>query len=153
MAQHALTGSTGDVSVKVFGAEINTLSDLATQISHAIKTLEGSVDVNTAIIEGGQFLNVRLEPEIAMQYDMTVDDMSIYLRTQFESVEISKIIQGKKKTPLVLGMNKQLSTSVATLHELQSMTICRRGGGSLNNLLSIMADLHMVRLSGHSLSM
>lgn len=123
-----LTGSTGDVSVKVFGTEINTLSDLASQISQLIKTLDGSVDVNTAIIEGGQFLNVRLKPEIAMQYDMTVDDMSIYLRAQFESVEISKIIQGKKKTPLVFGMNKQLSTSVSTLHELQSMTILMPDG-------------------------
>ncbi|MDQ7048693.1 MAG: efflux RND transporter permease subunit [Enterobacterales bacterium] len=56
-----LTGSTGDVSIKIFGDEIQQLSHLAEVINHLTKGVAGSVDVQTSIIEGGQFVNIKLK--------------------------------------------------------------------------------------------
>ncbi|MEQ3653304.1 MAG: efflux RND transporter permease subunit, partial [Glaciecola sp.] len=99
-----LTGSTGDVSIKVFGNDINELAMLAEQISDTTKTLQGSVDVSASVIEGGDFLSIRLKPEIASIYDMTIAELTLFLKSQIESTTINTMIEGKRKTPIVFGL-------------------------------------------------
>lgn len=114
-----LTGSTGDVSIKVFGNNVEILSKVASQIIDVTRNTSGSVDVQASIIEGGKFLNIELKAEIAQQYGMTVAAFSRYLKSQLEGVTVSEIIQGKKKTPLVIAAGQQSEAKIATINELQ----------------------------------
>lgn len=118
-----LTGSTGDVSIKVFGNDIAVLAKLAEQISEKARTLEGSVDVNASVIEGGDFLNIRLKPEIASAYNMTIAELSLFVKSQIESTELSTLIEGKKKTPIVFGLTNSSKLKPGTINDLQQMTI------------------------------
>lgn len=118
-----LTGSTGDVSIKVFGNDIALLVKLAEQISEKARTLEGSVDVNASVIEGGDFLNISLKPEIASAYNMTIAELSLFVKSQIESTELSTLIEGKKKTPIVFGLANGSKLKPGTINDLQQMTI------------------------------
>ena len=118
-----LTGSTGDVSIKVFGNDIALLAKLAEQISEKARTLEGSVDVNASVIEGGDFLNISLKPEIASAYNMTIAELSLFVKSQIESTELSTLIEGKKKTPIVFGLANGSKLKPGTINDLQQMTI------------------------------
>ncbi len=118
-----LTGSTGAVSIKIFGNDINTLAQLAQKISEQTKTLTGSVDVNASVIEGGDFLNVNLKPEIAKAYDMTVSELTHFLKSQIESTEISMLIEGKKKTPIVFGLSDYNNEKLSTISDLENLNI------------------------------
>ena len=118
-----LTGSTGDVSIKVFGNDIQMLATLAEQISQHTKTLKGSVDVNASVIEGGDFLNIRLKPEIASAFNMTVSQLSLFIRSQIESTAFSTLIEGKKKTPIVFGLSASNTLKPNTIADLQAMNI------------------------------
>jgi len=115
-----LTGSTGDVSIKIFGNDIHKLSQLAEKITHVTNQVSGSVDVQTSIIEGGQFVNIKLKKEIALEYQMNVAEFSRYLKSQLEGVAISEIIQGKVKTPLVISARKNHLESISTLNDLKN---------------------------------
>jgi len=115
-----LTGSTGDVSIKIFGDDIHKLSTLAEKISNITNQVAGSVDVQTSIIEGGQFVNIKLKKEIALEYKMNVAEFSRYLKSQLEGVAISEIIQGKVKTPLVISSKKSSEESIASLNDLKN---------------------------------
>ncbi|MDO6710900.1 efflux RND transporter permease subunit [Aliiglaciecola sp. 2_MG-2023] len=118
-----LTGSTGDVTIKVFGQDLTELAKLASRISEITKSTAGSVDVNTAVTEGGEFLNIRLKPEIAQRYAMSITELSSYLRSQFETVAISEIIQGKRKTPVVFATSASSAMRPGTLHEIKNNLI------------------------------
>jgi cobalt-zinc-cadmium resistance protein CzcA len=118
-----LTGSTGDVSIKVFGNNINTLAQLAEQISTQAKALVGSVDINASVIEGGDFLNISLKPEIARIYNMSPAELSTYLQSQIESTTFSTLIEGKKKTPIVFGLANNNRLKPTTIEDLEAMTI------------------------------
>ncbi|MDO6694714.1 efflux RND transporter permease subunit [Aliiglaciecola sp. 3_MG-2023] len=118
-----LTGSTGDVSIKVFGEDLTELAHLASRIAQLTKSTSGSVDVNTAVTEGGEFLNIRLKPEIAQRYDMSITELSNYLRSQFETFAISEIIQGKRKTPIVFAASASSALRPGTLHEIKNNLI------------------------------
>jgi cobalt-zinc-cadmium resistance protein CzcA len=114
-----LTGSTGDVSIKVFGNEIEKLASLTASIIAIARDTEGSVDVQAATIEGGRYLNIELMPEIAQQYGMSVVEFSRYLKSQLEGVSISEIVQGKKKTPLVLAVGQKSESAISSIKQLK----------------------------------
>jgi len=118
-----LTGSTGDVSIKVFGEDLSTLANLASQIDELVKGVEGSVDVQTSITEGGQFVNIRLKQEIALEYGLTLEEFAHYLKSQLEGVAFSEMIQGKKRTPIVFSVLKNTSEEVSTINDLKNKVV------------------------------
>ena len=109
-----LTGSSGDISIKVFGNELKVLALLVDNISEITRGITGAVDVQAAVMEGGKFLNLELHREIAGRYGMSVDDFSRYVKSQLEGLLISELIEGKKRTPIVIantpGSDRDLST-------------------------------------------
>jgi heavy metal efflux system protein len=115
-----LTGSTGDVTIKIFGQELAELAQLATKITEVTRATTGSVDVKTAVTEGGEFLNISLKPEVAQRYEMTITELSNYLRAQFETVAVSEIIQGKRKTPVVLAVSTNTALRPSTLNDIKN---------------------------------
>lgn len=118
-----LTGSTGDVSIKIFGNDIARLAALAGEISDLGKSIEGAVDVNTAVIEGGDYLSISLYPDIAARFQMTVAQLSMFVQSQMESVQISQFIEGKKVTPIVFGANISNPQRPSSLADLKQMNV------------------------------
>jgi cobalt-zinc-cadmium resistance protein CzcA len=98
-----LTGSSGDLSIKVFGNNIGVLAKLADQVAALTRATAGSVDVQASFIEGGKFLAVDLHTEVAQQFGMSTAAFSRYVKSQLEGVQVSEIIEGKKRTPVMLA--------------------------------------------------
>lgn len=117
-----LTGSTGAVTSKVFGSDVNKLSEIAHQIAQVVKQTEGSVDVQTTLIEGGDYLNVELKPELASEFAMTVAELSHYLNIQIDGVKVAEVINGKVKTPIMFANNSS-KTGISSIKELEQMTV------------------------------
>lgn len=125
-----LTGSTGDVSIKVFGNDVDTLAQLADKIANVTLNIEGSADVQAALIEGGKYLNIELISEVAAQAGMTTQQLSTFLKTQLEEVAVSAILQGNKSTPIVFSNHASANMkghikvkTVSSLVELKNMLI------------------------------
>ncbi|MGB2740252.1 MAG: CusA/CzcA family heavy metal efflux RND transporter [Cognaticolwellia sp.] len=110
-----LTGSTGDVSIKVFGNNVATLAELADKIANIVSKTQGSADVQAAIIEGGKYVNIRLIPEIAALSGMTTSALSKFLQSQLEELTVSKILAGNKTTAIVFSHSTSTITSLADL--------------------------------------
>ena len=125
-----LTGSTGAVTAKVFGADITQLSKIAHDISLIVKKTQGSVDVQTTIIVGGDYLNVVLKPELASQFDMSVAELSHYLNIQVDGFKAAEIIKGKIKTPIMFA-NKSNSGQISSIKELEKLMVIMPDGTSL----------------------
>ena len=125
-----LTGSTGAVTAKVFGSDITQLSKIAHDISLIVKKTQGSVDVQTTIIEGGDYLNVVLKPELASQFDMSVAELSHYLNIQVDGFKAAEIIKGKIKTPIMFA-NKSNSGEISSIKELEKLMVIMPDGTTL----------------------
>ncbi len=125
-----LTGSTGAVTAKVFGSDITQLSEIAHDISLIVKKTQGSIDVQTTIIEGGDYLNVVLKPELASQFDMSVAELSHYLNIQVDGFKAAEIIKGKIKTPIMFA-NKSNSGEISSIKELEKLMVIMPDGTTL----------------------
>lgn len=120
-----LTGGSGDVSIKIFGNQVHELAQLAEQISTIASKISGSEDVQSALIEGGKYLNIQLRPEVAKQFGLSVEELSHYLKGQLEGRVISEVIENNKFTPILFSnsQNSNKLSQISTIADIKQQLI------------------------------
>ncbi len=104
-----LTGSRGDVAVKLFGSDLNLLNSKAKEIEAVLKTIKGASDVFASENEGMQFLQLTIDRQAAGRLGLNSDDIETILRAQIEGLNIGIIQEGMIRTPLVIKGSSDIS--------------------------------------------
>jgi cobalt-zinc-cadmium resistance protein CzcA len=97
-----LTGTRGDVAVKLFGADLAVLNEKSAHIAAVLKTIRGSSDVFTKQNEGMQFLQLNIDKSAAGRLGLDSDSIETLLRAQIEGLNLGIVQEGIKRTPLIL---------------------------------------------------
>jgi len=97
-----LTGSRGDVAIKLFGTDLNTLNNFAQEISEQVQTVEGSVDTVATLNEGARYLQISVDRFRAGQLGINADELQSRLRSEIEGLTIGNVIEGSARVPLVV---------------------------------------------------
>ncbi|MEC4749903.1 CusA/CzcA family heavy metal efflux RND transporter [Methylomicrobium sp. Wu6] len=117
-----LTGTRGDVAVKLFGSDLTVLRDKAEQIGDILRHIDGSSDVFVKQNSGMQFLQVTIDKARAGRLGLDSDTVETLLRSQIEGLKLGIVQEGIKRTPLLL----RGASNTATFDNLQ---IALPGGG------------------------
>ena len=97
-----LTGTRGDVAVKLFGADLAVLNKKAEEIATVLKSITGSSDVFVKQNEGMQFLQLTVDRLGAGRLGLDADTIEMLLRAQIEGLKLGIVQEGIKRTPLLL---------------------------------------------------
>jgi cobalt-zinc-cadmium resistance protein CzcA len=97
-----LTGTRGDVAVKLFGSDLNVLNEKAGQIAEILRDIRGASDVFTRQNEGMQFLQVQIDRAAAGRLGLDSDHIEKMLRSQIEGLRLGIVQEGIRRTPLLL---------------------------------------------------
>jgi cobalt-zinc-cadmium resistance protein CzcA len=97
-----LTGSRGDLAVKIFGPDSNELADLAGRVEQAISTVPGASDVFTASNDVSEYLQVEIDPVRAGRLGLDVITIQDELRSRLEGVTAGEVIEPGRRTPIVI---------------------------------------------------
>ncbi|MBW6453717.1 MAG: CusA/CzcA family heavy metal efflux RND transporter, partial [Methyloprofundus sp.] len=97
-----LTGSRGDVAVKLFGTDLDLLNHKALEIEAVLKSISGSVDVFTSQNEGMQYLQLTIKRLAAGRLGLDVEQIEQVLRAQVEGLRLGIVQEGVRRTPLIL---------------------------------------------------
>jgi len=116
-----LTGGTGDISIKIFGNEMHTLSSLAEKVANLSKEIRGASDVQMALIEGGKYVNIKLIPEVAGQFNLSTQALSDYLKSQLEGLQISSLLEANRTIPIVFNGAKNKITNQGQLSSIAAL--------------------------------
>ncbi len=117
-----LTGARGDVAVKLFGADIDTLNALADRIERLMKTVPGAEDVFVKKNEGVQYFRVEVDRLAAGRYGLSIDDVSAFLKAHLEGQTLGIVQEGVRRTPLVLRAGENVRLSPALFEALRIPT-------------------------------
>ena len=131
-----LTGSRGDVAVKIFGSDIEELSGLAEQMVKILSAIPGSEDAYTAKNSGVQYYRVIIDRLTAGRLGLSVDDISNALRAQVEGQRIGTVIESGRRTPLIVRGEADMQQSPALF---SALTLPLANGQSVP--LSVVAKL------------
>jgi len=97
-----MTGTRGDVAVKVFGPDLETLSKLVNQIGALLENTEGSEDVFVSQNEGMQYYQVTVDRLNMGRLGLDAEGLEDILRGQVEGLRLGIVQEGIKRTPLIL---------------------------------------------------
>ncbi len=97
-----LTGSRGDIAVKLFGSDLAVLNQKAEEIADVLKTIDGASDVFASQNEGMQFLQLTIDRSAAGRLGLSSDSIETLLRAQIEGLKLGIVQEGIKRTPLIL---------------------------------------------------
>ncbi|WP_432742844.1 CusA/CzcA family heavy metal efflux RND transporter [Methylobacter sp. G7] len=97
-----LTGTRGDVAVKLFGTDLAVLNEKAQQIADILKNISGASDVFAKQNAGMQFLQLTIDKSAAGRLGLDSDSIETLLRAQIEGLKLGVVQEGIKRTPLIL---------------------------------------------------
>jgi cobalt-zinc-cadmium resistance protein CzcA len=106
-----LTGTRGDVAVKLFGADLPELAAKADEIAAVLRSIDGNEDVFVARNSGLQYLNVAVDRAAAGRLDLTTAELQRILRAQVEGVPVGIVQEGVRRTPLVIRAGEDVRGS------------------------------------------
>lgn len=113
-----LTGARGDIAIKIFGTDLNTLNETAGQMVKVLKGIKGSQDVYTTENTGVQYYRVAIDRLAAGRLGLNVDDIGNTLRSQIEGQQLGIVIENGRRTPLVMRGASDIQRSPALFSAL-----------------------------------
>ncbi|WML89659.1 CusA/CzcA family heavy metal efflux RND transporter [Thiothrix lacustris] len=114
-----LTGSRGDIAIKIFGSDLNTLNGMAQDVATLLEKIPGASDVYTQKNEGVQYLRAEIDRTAAGRFGLSVDDIAALLRTQLEGEIIGTIQQEGRRVPLQLRGTAELRNAPTALQQIR----------------------------------
>ncbi|MBW7930505.1 MAG: efflux RND transporter permease subunit [Gammaproteobacteria bacterium] len=117
-----LTGSRGDLAVKVFGGDIDTLNRLADEVEAIVGSVRGAQDVLSKKNEGVQYLQATVDRLAAGRHGLSVNEVSTFLKAQLEGLDLGIVQEGVQRTPVVLRAAEDLRMSPALFEALRIPT-------------------------------
>lgn len=114
-----LTGTRGDVAIKLFGADLNGLNAAAQKVAEAVRRIDGAAEVIAPKAEGMPYLTVSIHRHTVGESGMSVDSVQQALKHQLEGETVGQVLEGGIRTPVTLRGNDAVRNSPEAFKNLQ----------------------------------
>ncbi len=131
-----LTGVRATLAVKLFGDDLVVLDDKAQQIEKLLGDVRGAIDIVRPPVLGQKYLEIRLLPKAFGRYGIRVEEVNRLIETAVGGEVVSEIVEGNRRTPVLLRLPEPVRTSPAALAGLMVET-----PGKALVPLSLLADI------------
>jgi len=123
-----LSGSRQDIAVKIFGDDLNTLSEIASDAEKIIQGIEGVADLNVEKVTGLAQVQVEFNRDRLAQYGISVDDANQVLRAAFAGSEAGVVYDDEKRFGLVVRLDKDYRKS---LDDVKNLSVALPNGSQI----------------------
>ena len=97
-----LTGSRGDLAVKVFGPDLATLGELALKIEAALRATHGAADVYTVAGDSVDYLQLKMDRSAATRAGLSIQAVQTELRALVEGAPAGVVFEPGRRTPILI---------------------------------------------------
>ena len=130
-----LTGIKQDVAIKIFGDDLDVLTQQAGKVKKMIEDVPGVSGIFVEEVAGLPQIQVKYNHEKMAAYGVSVDDISEILETTFAGAVAGSLYEGDKKFDIVLRMDP----SLRNVESLEQLSIPLKDGTDIP--LSQVADI------------
>lgn len=131
-----LTGIKQDVAIKIFGDDLDVLTQQAGKVKKMIEDVPGVSGIFVEEVAGLPQIQVKYNHEKMAAYGVSVDDISEILETTFAGAVAGSLYEGDKKFDIVLRMDP----SQRNVESLEQLSIPLKDGTDIP--LSQVADIY-----------
>lgn len=116
------TGVKTPVGVKVAGADLSMIEQIAVQVEKAVKGIDGTASAYAERPVGGRFIELDINRAAAAQYMLSIKDIQRVVQMAIGGVNIGETIEGLQRFPINLRYPRDWRDSPERLRELPIVT-------------------------------
>src|SRR5581483_5165051 len=127
LISHMLTGVTAQVSVKIFGDDLDVLRRVAGRVQAVMSTVDGGT---TPVIEAQDHIEevqIKLKPEELAYYGIDRQHAARFVQLALQGQVVSQVIEGQKRFDLLVRLDDPYRTDLQAQGQLR-MDLPGKGG-------------------------
>ena len=113
-----MTGSRGDIAVKIYGEDLGLLFAKAKEGEAMIRQLEGIASVKVEQVTGMPQIVIRYNYAKLAQYGLQVREVNRVIRTAFAGEAVGTVFEGDRRFDLVVRMTGAFRRDISNVREL-----------------------------------
>lgn len=123
-----LSGSKQDIAVKIFGDDLDVLSQKAIHVEKIIQQIEGVEDINVEKVTGLAQVQVEYNRDRMAQYGLSVEDVNRVLKAAFAGSQAGVVYNEEQRFALVVRLDKDYRKS---LDDVKNLSVALPNGGQI----------------------
>lgn len=133
-----MAGAKQDVVVKIYGEDLNQLSEYARQVGIIARKINGAADVYVEEVTGLPQIMVRFNRAMMAQYGISVQQVNEVINMGFAGRASGMVFEGEKRFDLVVRLD---GNSRKSIDDLRNLTVLNDDGVSVP--IGQLADVNM----------
>jgi cobalt-zinc-cadmium resistance protein CzcA len=117
-----ITGTRGDVALKIFGDDLDTLEQLGKRAESIIAATPGASETQAELISGAEELQIRIDRAAAGRYGVNVADIQEVIESLYGSKQLSEMLVGEERFPIAIRLPDSMRNNPLELQALQVKT-------------------------------
>ena len=113
-----MTGVRQDVAIKIYGEDLDVLTQQANRISKLIAPVQGVSEPFVEQITGLPQVVVEYDRDKIAQYGLTISDVNTILRTAFAGNVAGVVFEGEKRFDMVVRLQSDLRHDISSIENL-----------------------------------
>ena len=113
-----MTGARQDVAIKIYGDDLDVLTDLANKLGKIVQPINGAKDIYVEKVTGLPQIVIKYDRDKAAQYGITIEQMNKVVRAAFAGESAGLIYEGEKRFELVVRLNMENRQGLADVQNL-----------------------------------
>ncbi len=123
--QMLATGVRTDVGIKIYGDNLDELSQLALEAEHIARGIPGAVDVFAERVLGGQYIDIAVNREKAARYGLNLEDVQAVIRTAIGGMKQTTAVEGRARYPIRIRYARENRSDLEAVMDTLVMTPTR----------------------------
>ncbi len=116
------TGVKSPIGIKVSGTDLADIDITAQQIEEVAKQVPGVVSALAERLVGGRYIDVDIKREQAARYNMTIEDVQLFVSSAIGGAMIGETVEGIARYPINIRYPQSYRNSPQSLRELPILT-------------------------------
>ena len=113
-----MTGAKQDVAIKIFGEDLDALSQYAEQTSRLITPIQGVEDIFVEKVTGLPQIQVIYDRDRISKYGLHIADINQVLKTAFAGEKAGVVFEGEKRFDLVVRYEEEFRQTIDNVRNL-----------------------------------
>lgn len=113
-----LEGTRADVSVKIFGPDLQTNMDLAKKVQEVVSKVQGAGDVEVDLAGTSPVLRIEPKEQVLNQYGASISDVLDTVFIALGGQEAGYLYEGERKFPIVVRLSEEERSDLETIRAL-----------------------------------
>lgn len=123
-----LSGSKQDIAIKIFGDNLDALSEKASEVEKIIRNVPGVEDINVEKVAGLAQIQIEYKRDRLAQYGLSIQDVNDVLKAAIAGSQAGVVYDGEKRFGLVVRLDKDYRRD---MDDIKTLSVALPSGGQV----------------------